>query len=74
MAQLHYDKAYLTQLYSSKGLKLSDFEKVMRKSVDGMCSKNNPVGAFIRLGGQLRYVYRFIDGEQFLTVIKKTCE
>lgn len=74
VAQLHFDRTYLENLYASRGLKLADFEAAMRKSVDNMCSKGNPVGAFIGLGGELRYVYRFIDGEQFLTVVKETCE
>ncbi len=74
IAQLHFDKKYLVELYAENGLKLSDFEKAMTKSLDSMCAKGNPVGAFINLGGKLRYVYRFSDGEQFLTVEKTSCE
>ena len=74
VAQLRFDKSYLENFYASKGLKLSDFEAAMRKSVDSMCAKGNPVGGFIRLGGEVRYVYRFSDGEQFLAVAKKACK
>ena len=74
VAQLHFDKKYLVNLYAENGLNLSDFEKVMTKNVDGMCAKGNPVGAFIQLGGKLRYVYRFSDGEKFLTVEKASCD
>ena len=44
VAQLHFDKKYLVELYAKNGLKLSDFEKVVTKSVDSMCAKGNPVG------------------------------
>lgn len=74
VAQLRYDRKYLETLYHSRGLKLSEFEGAMRRSVDSMCAEGNPLGAFVRLGGELMYVYRFSDGEQFLTVTKSVCE
>lgn len=74
VAQLHFDKKYLVELYAQNGIKFSDFEKALTKSVDSMCAKGNPVGAFIKLGGKFRYVYRFSDGEQFITVEKNSCE
>lgn len=74
IVQMRYDRAHIEKLYDSRGLNFSDYKESLSKSLDSMCLEEDPVGAFIRLGGAIRYIYRFSDGERFATVTKTDCE
>tara|TARA_R110002074_G_scaffold402320_1_gene606895 strand:- start:1123 stop:3207 length:2085 start_codon:yes stop_codon:yes gene_type:complete len=73
IVQLRHDREFIEKLYDRRGQNLSDYEEVLKNTLDSMCSKENPVGAFIRLGGEVRFIYRFSDGERFLSVEKNNC-
>ncbi|EKF9881378.1 hypothetical protein ACA915_004187 [Vibrio vulnificus] len=72
--QLHVDKEYLVNFYAENGLELSDFEKSLPKNMSILCDEGNPISAFIKHGGKIRYVYRFSDGEQLASFEKTSCE
>ncbi|ALM70683.1 hypothetical protein DC365_22715 [Vibrio vulnificus] len=72
--QLHFDKKYLVDFYAEHGHKLSDFEKSLPRSMSILCKEGNPIRAFIEHGGKVRYLYRFSDGEQFVSFEKTSCE
>ena len=40
----------------------------------GVCAGKNPIGAFIRLGGEMQYIYTYPSGEIYTTVDITSCE
>lgn len=40
----------------------------------GVCVSKNPIGAFIRLGGEMQYIYTYPSGNTYATVDITSCE
>ncbi len=68
-----YDKKQLEEQYKKAGLPLSYGKGAIQKSAASICQENTPTRAFINLGGSFKYIYSFIDGEQFTTVVVSRC-
>lgn len=73
-AVLNVSRVELKDIYDRAGMTFEDFRRLMENNVDNFCAKENPVGSFIKLGGVVRYTYRFSDGEQFMVISKESCE
>lgn len=41
---------------------------------NGVCANKNPIGAFIKLGGEMRYIYTHPSGKNYTTVDITSCE
>lgn len=65
--RLHYDRSYLNSLYKQAGLPISYAKDAMKRSASGICNTEE-ANSFVSLGGKFKYVYSFIDGEQFIVI------
>ena len=72
--RLSYDKKHLEETYKKTGLPLSHAKQAIEKSAAGICQQGTATRAFINLGGSFKYVYSFIDGEQFTTAVVSSCK
>lgn len=72
-AVLNVTREELQDIYDKAGMTFEDFRRLMENNVDNFCAEENPVGSFIKLGGFVRYTYKFSDGEQFMVISKKSC-
>lgn len=72
-AVLTVTRKELKESYEKAGKTFEDFRRMMTKSVDSFCAGENPVGSFIKLGGVVKYTYKFSDGEQFMVITKESC-
>ncbi len=74
-AVLGYDKSYLEEFVSNKGGTIEDLRKQMIASTKaGICQEHSSTRAFVSLGGQMDYFYKFADGMPYLTIHIKECE
>lgn len=72
--RLSYDKKYLEETYKKAGLPLPRAKQAIQKSAASICQQDAPTRAFISLGGSFKYIYSFVDGEQFTTAVVSSCE
>lgn len=72
--RLSYDKKHLEETYKKAGLPLSHAKQAIQKSAASICQQDTPTRAFISLGGSFKYVYSFVDGEQFTTAVVSSCK
>jgi len=72
-AVLDVTRGELQEIYDKAGMSFEDFRQIMTNSVDNFCADGNPVGRLIELGGVVKYVYKFSDGEQFMEISKESC-
>lgn len=70
---LNYDKKYLSKIYKEANKTLSEGIKVMTKAAHSVCKEGSSARAFINFGGKIKYIYRFIDGEEFTTINIDKC-
>lgn len=70
---LSYNKKHLEETYMKAGLPLPQAKQAIQKAAANICQENTPTRAFINLGGSVKYVYSFVDGEQFTTVVVSSC-
>ena len=70
--RLSTNKNNLQTTYKNAGLPLSSAEAAMAKSAQNVCN-TKAIKSFINFGGTFRYIYTFIDGEQFTTIDVKDC-
>lgn len=68
-----YDRKFLGEKYKQAGIPISAGKQAMQKSASNLCQEGSPTRAFIELGGTFRYIYLFIDGEQFTEVDVSSC-
>lgn len=74
-AVLSYDKKYLEEVVSNKGGTIEELKKQMIASTKaGICQEGSSTRAFVSLGGQMHYFYKFADGMPYLTIPIKECE
>ncbi len=71
---LSYDKESLEQSLEDSGSDLETAKSAMYDAARAVCAEGSPTRSFIDMGGAMRYVYGFADGEEFLTVNVDQCE
>jgi len=74
-AVLGYDKKYLEKVVSNKGGTIEELSKqIIASTKAGICQEQSATRAFVSLGGQMHYFYKFADGMPYLTIPIKECE
>lgn len=74
-AILGYDKNYLEKVVSTQGGTMEMMNKRMTDSTKaGICQEGSASKAFVSLGGQVHYFYRFSDGMPYLTIDVTECK
>ncbi|WP_304352056.1 hypothetical protein [Comamonas testosteroni] len=71
--RLSYDKNHLESAIKQAGVPLSNVKQAIQKSARNVCLENTPTRAFIDLGGSFKYIYSYIDGNQFMTASVSKC-
>lgn len=67
-----YDRAYLDAISEAFGMPTSQMKEGVKNFAKGMCAED-AIEAFVFLGGRVRLVYRFSDGEKFTDVVVDDC-
>lgn len=74
-AVLGYDKNHLEEVVADKGGTIEELNKQITASTKaGICQKESASRAFVSLGGQIHYFYRFADGMPYLTIPITDCK
>lgn len=74
-AMLSYDKNYLEEVVSNKGGTIEELNKqIIASTKAGICQKESASRAFISLGGQIHYFYRFVDGMPYIAIPITDCK
>lgn len=72
--RLYNTRTHLNSVYEKAGLQISAGKELMIDIANNSVCSAKPVKAFIDLGGKITYVYRFIDGEQFIAIDVRKCD
>lgn len=48
--------------------------RMAEQAKSGVCEKKNPIRSFIRLGGEMQYIYTYPSGKVYNTVTITSCE
>lgn len=72
--RLSYDKESLERSLADSGSDLETAKSAMYDAARAVCTEGSPTRSFIDMGGAMRYIYGFADGEEFLTVNVDQCE
>jgi hypothetical protein len=68
-AFLKYDSSLLQRMLDENKMSMVELtQKMNDMAKGGMCKPKSTTIAFIQMGGVIRYVYKFFNGEEFLTV------
>lgn len=74
-AALGYGKNYLEEVVSNKGGTIEELNnQIIASTKTGICQEQSPTRAFVSLGGQIHYFYKFADGMPYLTVSITECD
>ena len=74
-AVLGYDRKYLEEVVSNKGGTIEELNhQIIASTKAGICQEQSSTRAFVSLGGQMHYFYKFADGMPYLTIPIKECE
>jgi hypothetical protein len=72
--RLSYDKESLEKALAESGSDIETAKSAMYYAAQAVCTEGSPTRSFIDMGGAMRYIYEFVDGEEFLTVNVDQCE
>jgi len=67
-----YDREYLESIAETSGMSINQMEEAVHQFARGMCAEEM-IKSFIRVGGQIKFVYRFSDGEKFTEIVVNEC-
>ena len=67
-----YDREHLESIAETSGMSISQMEEAVHQFARGMCAEEM-IKAFVRVGGKIKFVYRFSDGEKFTEVVVNEC-
>lgn len=71
---LSYTKNELTEIYKPYGMTVEQVKPKMEELArNNACTKNSSTYSFINLGGVMKTLYTFKDGEKFLSITTKSC-
>jgi hypothetical protein len=69
----HIDNADLRATFRANGMSDADLKLKMDQQTKAMVCGQQGMGAFVRLGGKLAYIYRTQDGVPVHTAMVDTC-
>ena len=67
-ALLNYTEDYLHENLANAGVPRAAVDAKMKEFTINYACSNEQISAFLGLGGKVSYVYKFVDGKQYLTI------
>lgn len=72
-ARLSYGRKALEESFKASGVPISQAKDALQKAAMTVCEPGSLTRSFIEKGGSFKYVYLFVDGEQFMSVPVDRC-
>lgn len=73
VALLAYDYDYLKSAATAGGVTPESLKPKMQEMTTNMVCTDELLTAFVRLGGEIQYIYQFNDGVQYMVAVVKKC-